>query len=63
MKLQDWLDFKTISRADFAAMFKPATHTPNVDRWVWGHAIPRKHHMKQIERITKGAVTAQDFYK
>ena len=60
MKLRDWLELNKLSTYQFAEAidFTQAA----VSKWCNG-TIPRVKPMQAIEKATKGAVTAADFYR
>lgn len=66
MRLHEFLD--TVARADGSkwtqATFGAAVGVRQqiVSRWCEGKAIPRRHSMNAILRVTNGTVTAADFY-
>lgn len=61
MKLQDFLDRKSLSYTVFAKMTGYRLET--VRRWANGTRHPEKIAMPVIERVTKGWVKPADFYK
>lgn len=66
MRLQQFLDTvpRPNGRAWTQATFGEAVGVRQqaVSRWCEGKAIPRRHHMNAILRITGGVVAEADFY-
>ena len=63
MKLQAWLDKNGKSRKWFGEQFQPEPVKPQtVDGWCEETPrMPNRRFHAEIERITKGKVTAKDF--
>lgn len=61
MKLSRYLKITDTQPAQFAASLDEASEA-SVRKWVSGERIPRPDQMREIVRVTKGAVTPNDFY-
>jgi DNA-binding transcriptional regulator YdaS (Cro superfamily) len=62
MKLSEWLHGHRETQSDFAGRPEIGVHPMTVAKWVTGRAVPRPARMAAIERVTGGAVRANDFY-
>lgn len=60
MKLSDWCEAREISYRQLALWM--GVHNATAWRWIQEKAIPSPERVAQIERITEGAVTLQDWY-
>ncbi|MEC7886134.1 MAG: glycoside hydrolase family protein [Pseudomonadota bacterium] len=60
MRLKDYLHNFDITVEDFAD--KADIPYTTMNKYVHGQRVPSKNYMKKINEITKGAVSANDFY-
>jgi DNA-binding transcriptional regulator YdaS (Cro superfamily) len=60
MKLEQYLGMHKISVVDFAE--RVGVSPSIVYRWINGAKIPRARHLRMIARLTRGAVTPNDFF-
>lgn len=56
--LASYLKREGLSFSDFARALGGKTVSSHVSQWVSGKHLPRVHTAKQIEKATRGAVTA-----
>lgn len=61
MTLSEYLTTFKISAEDFALRLSDASES-GVRKWATGERIPRVDQMREIYRITEGAVAPNDFY-
>jgi transcriptional regulator with XRE-family HTH domain len=59
MKLSDWLRQEGMTQAVFGERI--GSDQANVSRWITGHHTPSLATLLKIMKVTKGAVTAEDF--
>lgn len=59
MTLNEWMAAHDVSPEQFAA--KVGVHWATVYKWRSRAAFPRVAQLREIERVTGGAVTARDF--
>ena len=60
MKLREYLMSNRITHREFGKMI--GAHSKEVGAYTTGGRMPRPERMKRIAEVTKGAVTANDFY-
>jgi DNA-binding transcriptional regulator YdaS (Cro superfamily) len=60
MKLNEYLEWKGIGLAGFAALV--GVNPVTVGRWIAGHRFPRTPMLAKIDRVTEGNVRGEDFY-
>jgi DNA-binding transcriptional regulator YdaS (Cro superfamily) len=60
MKLIDWLESNSVTIPAFAQMLGEGVET--VRHWVKGRRVPRPDRMVKIVMVTRGEVTANDFF-
>jgi len=60
MELRRYLSITDLSPIAFARMI--GASEPGVRKWLRGERVPRPQIMAAIMRVTKGAVTANDFH-
>ena len=61
MQLRDWLEEEDISLGEFAKQIG-VSNASVVSRYALGHRMPRKKILQRITDVTKGQVTANDFW-
>jgi transcriptional regulator with XRE-family HTH domain len=59
MRLKDWLTYNTVTQGAFAA--RVGVRRETVIRWCADENIPDMPKILEIERVTKGKVTADDW--
>jgi len=59
MTLYDWLKQEKISAKNFA--LRNNIPYSNVLKWIYSDRFPRSNYLNQINNITRGEVTANDF--
>lgn len=60
MRLGLWIDQMGYTQAEFGELVRAPQQV--VSKWCSGRAIPRRHHMEAVVRVTQGEVTEADFY-
>ena len=60
MELRRYLAITDLSVIDFARLV--GASEPGVRKWLGGERVPRPQSMAAIMRVTRGAVTANDFH-
>jgi transcriptional regulator with XRE-family HTH domain len=63
MRLGKYLEINNISLDEFVARLGGSSSRRSVQRWATGESTPSLEYLVQIEKLTKGAVTASDFQK
>ena len=62
MTLADHLIKVGETQAAFGERLSPPVSGATVSRWLSGQMVPRPHRIREIERITRGKVKAQDWF-
>ena len=59
MRLNSYLKYAGKTHKDFADELGLSVSA--VHKWLYGQRFPRKEHLKKIQELTNGEVTANDF--
>jgi DNA-binding XRE family transcriptional regulator len=60
MKLKEWREKEGISQTELASRLKGVL-PESICQWEKGYVMPRRSVLRQLIKLTKGAVTANDF--
>lgn len=61
MKLQKWLESEGMSQADLARVI--GCNKSQISRWLAGECLPPHKRVIAIQKLTKNAVSPEDWYK
>ena len=59
MQLSKFLDYHGMSQAEFGKLI--GASQPSISRYIAGSRMPRPMQLIRIRKVTRGAVTADDF--